>query len=97
MPGSQRHYNRQRVLIFKGLKQQPKNIRMSLLVFEVHQAGTLNIWPLYIYFWAGTPVDRPSELMVTQEVPHISRCLEETHSLDEFRTSYKEVLNTSNM
>ncbi|KAM6145719.1 meiosis expressed gene 1 protein homolog [Phoenicopterus ruber ruber] len=35
--------------------------------------------------------------MVTQEVPCISRCLEEAHSLDEFSTSYKEVLNTSNM
>ncbi|KAM6213593.1 meiosis expressed gene 1 protein homolog [Sarcoramphus papa] len=35
--------------------------------------------------------------MVTQEVPHISRCLEEARSLDEFSTSYKEVLNTSNM
>ncbi|KAM6287062.1 meiosis expressed gene 1 protein homolog isoform 1-T1 [Spheniscus humboldti] len=43
------------------------------------------------------PVDRPSELMVTQEVPCISRCFEEAHSLDEFSTSYKEVLNTSNM
>ncbi|XP_064299719.1 meiosis expressed gene 1 protein homolog isoform X2 [Phalacrocorax carbo] len=35
--------------------------------------------------------------MVTQEVPCISRCLEEAHSLDEFSPSYKEVLNTSNM
>ncbi|KAK4831011.1 hypothetical protein QYF61_014612 [Mycteria americana] len=35
--------------------------------------------------------------MVTQEAPCISRCLEEAHSLDEFSTSYKEVLNTSNM
>ncbi|XP_069657769.1 meiosis expressed gene 1 protein homolog isoform X1 [Haliaeetus albicilla] len=35
--------------------------------------------------------------MVTQEVPHISRHLEEAHSLDEFSTSCKEVLNTSNM
>ncbi|KAM9292575.1 meiosis expressed gene 1 protein homolog [Morus bassanus] len=35
--------------------------------------------------------------MVTQEVPCISRCIEEVHSLDEFSTSYKEVLNTSNM
>ncbi|KAM6416514.1 meiosis expressed gene 1 protein homolog [Pluvialis apricaria] len=35
--------------------------------------------------------------MVTQEVPGISRCLEEAHSLDEFNTSYKEVLDTSNM
>ncbi|XP_064905317.1 meiosis expressed gene 1 protein homolog isoform X2 [Columba livia] len=43
------------------------------------------------------PVDRPSELMVTQEVPCTSRCLEEARSLDEFSTSCKEVLNTSNM
>ncbi|XP_074428717.1 meiosis expressed gene 1 protein homolog isoform X1 [Larus michahellis] len=35
--------------------------------------------------------------MVTQEVPGISRCLEEAHSLDEFSTSHKEVLNTNNM
>ncbi|XP_054703737.1 meiosis expressed gene 1 protein homolog isoform X1 [Grus americana] len=35
--------------------------------------------------------------MVTQEVPHIPRCLEEADSLDEFSTSYKDVLNTSNM
>lgn len=42
-------------------------------------------------------MDRPSEVMVTQEVPHIPRCLEEADSLDEFSTSYKDVLNTSNM
>ncbi|XP_009479806.2 meiosis expressed gene 1 protein homolog [Pelecanus crispus] len=35
--------------------------------------------------------------MVTQEVPCVSRCLEGAHSLDDFSTSYKEVLNTSNM
>ncbi|XP_068258381.1 meiosis expressed gene 1 protein homolog [Nyctibius grandis] len=34
--------------------------------------------------------------MVTQEVPHVSRCLEEAHSLDEFSTSYKDVLNINN-
>ncbi|KAM6321639.1 meiosis expressed gene 1 protein homolog [Aegotheles albertisi] len=35
--------------------------------------------------------------MVTQEVPHIPRCLEEAHSLDEFSTSCEEVLNTGNV
>lgn len=43
------------------------------------------------------PVDSPSESMVTQEVPHVSGCLEETHSLDELSTSYKDILNTNNM
>ncbi|KAM9634315.1 meiosis expressed gene 1 protein homolog isoform 2-T2 [Morphnus guianensis] len=35
--------------------------------------------------------------MVTQEVPHLSRCLEEAHSLGEFSTTYKEVFNINNM
>ncbi|XP_071406207.1 meiosis expressed gene 1 protein homolog [Pithys albifrons albifrons] len=35
--------------------------------------------------------------MVAQEVPDLSRCLEEAHSLDESSTSCKEILSASNM
>ena len=96
MPGTQRHYNRQRVQFLKGLNSSLKI--SGWRCYYLKSPSWLFKYMTFIYiFWAGTPVDRPSELMVTQEVPHISRCLEEARSLDEFSTSYKEVLNTSNM
>lgn len=48
-------------------------------------------------FWAGTPVDRHCELMVTQEEPDLPTCVEEKHSLGESSMSSKEVLNTKDM
>lgn len=40
---------------------------------------------------------KQSKIMVSQEMPSASRCLEELHSSDELSTSSKEVLKPSNM
>lgn len=97
MPGTQRHHNRQRVQFLKGLNSSLKILGWGFYYLKSSSWHFKYVTFMHFFFCAGTPVDRPSKLMVTQELPGISRCLEEAHSLDEFSTSYREVLNTSNM
>lgn len=66
-----------------------------LSLYEVTELE-LSIHDLYVFiFWAGRPVDRHWELMVTHKVPDLPTCLEEKHSLGESSTSCKEELNTN--
>lgn len=69
---------------------------MALLLLELSELA-LEVRGLYLCILSGRPVGRPFALAGRQEVPRVSACLEEAHSLGVFSPSCKEVLNTSNV